>query len=271
MPSLEKALLADEVEQVVEVLVRGAGASIARFEESLPVALDGGFGAVQVLVTNWDALLEETLGSAGALLHGAFQPAGGAGAVQIHGQRVDWLMAALRSSVGAAPFSRFVGAFGSGRGMALACVAEVRDSIPDLRPLARPSAQLPDLPAGTDVLRFRRLVDLAIRGFSPPLERLQEALGLSAAELGQLFGVSRQAIDQWKVRGIPADRRHKLADLVGVVDLLERKTKAGRLPLIARRPAAAFDGRTLLEMAEADRHEELREKVERAFDWSTTA
>lgn len=253
MPSLEKALLADEVEQVVEVLVLGAGASIARFEESLPVALDGGFGAVQVLVTNWDALLEEILGSAGAL------------------QRVDWLMAALRASVAAAPFSRFVGAFGAGRGMALACVAEVRDSIPDLRPLARPYAQLPDLPAGIDVLRFRRLVDLAIRGFSPPLERLQEALGLSAAELGQLFGVSRQAIDQWKVRGVPADRRHKLADLVGVVDLLERKTKAGRLPLIARRPAAAFDGRTLLEMAEADRHEELREKLERAFDWSTTA
>jgi hypothetical protein len=155
--------------------------------------------------------------------------------------------------------------------MAVACVAKVREAVTDLAPLASPRAGLPHFTQQVDVLRFYRLVGLAIRGMSPPLERLQNALGLSNAELGEMFGVSRQAIDQWKGRGIPSDRRGQVADLLGVVDLLDRKLKEGRLPLVARRPASVFGGRSLLEMAASDEHTQLRDAVERAFDWSTTA
>jgi hypothetical protein len=268
---LDKALVAESAEQALDVLLVGAGASIARFEEAVPPALAGGFGAVQVLVSSWDSLLDEAVVSAASVLpRGALEAVDGQ-VVRLHGKRVDWLTTVLRTAVADAPFSTFVGAFGPGPGMALACVAEVRAAIPDLQPLLPPSGEPPDVPADVDVLRFRRLVDLTVRGLTPPLERLQEALGLSSVELGQLFGVSRQAIDQWKVRGVPADRRSKLGDLLGVVDLLERKLRPGRLPLVGRRPAAAFDGRTLLDLAAEDGHEELRATVERAFDWSTTA
>jgi hypothetical protein len=86
-----------------------------------------------------------------------------------------------------------------------------------------------------------------------------------------MFGVSRQAIEQWKTRGVPSDRRAKIADVVSVIDLLDRKLKTGRLPLVARRPAAAFGGRSLIELVADDGHELLKDSVEHAFDWSSTA
>jgi len=66
-------------------------------------------------------------------------------------------------------------------------------------PLALPNSGLPRFSEPVDVLRYHRLVDLAIRGMAPPLERLQDALGLSTAELGEVFGVSRQAELRGKV------------------------------------------------------------------------
>ena len=255
--SLEKALLADDAEDVASVLAVSVAAPIARFEEALPTALAGGFAAVVVVATTWDSLLEQVLRAVEFVTPLSIEP--------------DWLSSYLRAAVAEAPFSRFVGAFGRGVGMAVACVAKVRDAVDDLHPLALPLRGLPVFGYPVDPLRFYRLVELAVRGMSPPLERLQEALGLSTAELGNLFSVSRQAIDQWKGRGIPADRRAKVADLLAVVDLLDRKLKPGRLPLVARRPATAFGGRTLLELVMSDEHAQLRETVDRAFDWSTTA
>ena len=46
---------------------------------------------------------------------------------------------------------------------------------------------------------------------------------LSKSELGRLFGVTRQAIDGWRVGGVPADRQEKLASMLALADLLERK------------------------------------------------
>jgi hypothetical protein len=267
---LEKALFAEDAGVVVDILVATAGGSISRFEEALPIALAGGFSAVLVVTANWDSLLDEALRAAASAVPGAVETTAGH-IVKIHGRAVEWLSSSLRVAVADAPFSSFVGAFGPGRGMAIACLAKVREAIPDLPTLSLPRSEPPDFAPPVDVLRFHRLVGLAIRGLAPPLERLQEALGLSNAELGDLFGVSRQAIDQWKTRGIPPDRRAKVGDLLGAIDLLARKLKPGRLALVARRPATAFGGRSLLELAAADEHAELREGVERAFDWSTTA
>jgi hypothetical protein len=104
-----------------------------------------------------------------------------------------------------------------------------------------------------------------------PLRRLMEDFDLSKTELGSLFGVRRQAIDQWLERGVPADRQEKLQTLLAVVDLLERKLKPGRLPGVARRPADAYGGGTMLELIAADRHAELLEQVRDSFDWAAAA
>lgn len=267
---LDAALKADDPEDAAAILRVAVSSNISRFEEALPTALSGGFAAVVAVTRNWDSLLEEALRSASSAVPDALE-AIDVRHVKLHGEVVEWLATSLRTAVAGAPFSRFVGAFGPGVGMAMACVAKVREAIAELPPLTVPHAKLPQFSHSVDVLRFYRLVELAIRGLAPPLERLQEALGLSTTELGEIFGVTRQAIEQWRTRGIPPDRRSKVGDLLAVVDLLDRKLKPGRLPLVARRPAGAFGGRSLLELATSKEHVELRNIVERAFDWSTTA
>jgi hypothetical protein len=104
-----------------------------------------------------------------------------------------------------------------------------------------------------------------------PLRRLTDALNLSKTQLGSLFGVRRQAVDQWLDRGVPPDRQEKVLTLVAICDLLERKLKAGRLAGVARRPADAYGGKTMLEMIAADRHRELLELVRDSFDWASAA
>ncbi len=94
---------------------------------------------------------------------------------------------------------------------------------------------------------------------------------LSKSELGRLFGVTRQAIDGWLAQGVPAEREDKLATLLALADLLERKLKTDRIPGIARRPAEAYGGHTMLELIAADRQRELLELVRRSFDWSQAA
>jgi transcriptional regulator with XRE-family HTH domain len=104
-----------------------------------------------------------------------------------------------------------------------------------------------------------------------PLRRVANAFGLSKTELAGLFGVRRQALDQWLERGVPAEREDKLQTLVALAELLERKLKPGRLPGVARRPADAYGGQTMLELISEDRHRELLQRVRDSFDWASAA
>ena len=103
------------------------------------------------------------------------------------------------------------------------------------------------------------------------LDPIADTLGLTETELGRLFGVSRQAIGQWRERGLPSSRQAKAATLASICDLLSHSLKPERIPGIARRPAAAYGGLSLLEMIESDRHEKLHQKVRRSFDWAIAA
>jgi hypothetical protein len=102
------------------------------------------------------------------------------------------------------------------------------------------------------------------------LATIQDPLGLSKTELGRLFGVSRQAVDGWHRHGVPAARQVKAATAAAIVDLLSHRLKQERLPGIARRPARAYGGLTMLEMIERDRHDELLALTRRSFDWAST-
>jgi len=104
-----------------------------------------------------------------------------------------------------------------------------------------------------------------------PLRRLMDAFELSKTELGSLFGVRRQAVDQWLERGVPSERQEKVQTLIAIADLLDHKLKPGRLAGIARRPADAYGGKTMLELITADRHRELQELVRDSFDWASAA
>ncbi len=59
--------------------------------------------------------------------------------------------------------------------------------------------------------------------------------------------------------------------MAAIADILARRLKPARVPGIARRPAAAYDGETMLSLIAADRHEWLLESVRRSFDYALTA
>jgi DNA-binding XRE family transcriptional regulator len=104
-----------------------------------------------------------------------------------------------------------------------------------------------------------------------PLDHIAAVLSLTRTELARLFGVRRQALDQWEHRGLPSARQEKLATMGAIADLLAAKLKRERIPGVARRSASAYGGRSLLE-AIADGDEELvLAELRDTFDWATAA
>src|SRR6266576_3479709 len=102
------------------------------------------------------------------------------------------------------------------------------------------------------------------------LDPIAETLELSETELGRLFGVSRQAVGQWRERGVPSSRKAKVATVAAIGDLLRHQLKPERIPGIARRPAEVYGGRSMLEMIERDCEDELQAEIRRSFDWGST-
>jgi hypothetical protein len=114
------------------------------------------------------------------------------------------------------------------------------------------------------------MVATAVR-LDPGLERVSHSWRLTITDIARLFGVRRQAVQQWLDGGVPAARLPKLLAILGIADLLERNLRPERIPAIVRVPGEAYAGRSMLEMIAADRHEELLESVRRSFDWAWSA
>jgi hypothetical protein len=85
------------------------------------------------------------------------------------------------------------------------------------------------------------------------LERVASVWQLSRRELGELFGVSRQAVTKWLATGVPPDRAEQVADVQAITDLLERYLKRERIPAVVRRSAPKLDGASLLELLRTGR------------------
>lgn len=114
---------------------------------------------------------------------------------------------------------------------------------------------------------LRALVDdLDRRLETEPLAGFMQRWGLSGAETGRIFGVSRQAVSRWLEAGVPPGRAEAVADLAAATDLLERYVKRERIAAVVRRRAEALGGRSLLEMALDGRHREVHDAVVRMFD-----
>ena len=103
------------------------------------------------------------------------------------------------------------------------------------------------------------------------LDPIVETLELTETELGHLFGVSRQAVGQWRERGVPSNRMAKVTTVAAICDLLAHQLKPERIPGIARRPADAYGGLSMIEMVEHDREDELLTLIRRSFDWASPA
>ncbi|MGA2036587.1 MAG: hypothetical protein ABSH04_03270 [Acidimicrobiales bacterium] len=110
------------------------------------------------------------------------------------------------------------------------------------------------------------LEELDRRVRTDPVERLGARWRLSNAEIGRMFGVSRQAVSKWVLDGAPADRQGQLLELDAATELLERYVRPERIPAVVRRGAPTSDGSSLLDLAFQGRTAEVLTAVQIMFD-----
>lgn len=169
-------------------------------------------------------------------------------------------------------------------GLALALLARLRNILADSCTRAQVPANVrllpPDLAmtetalqdvGDTPVTQVYRLVHSALSGHRTMARQIVDAFALSAAELGELFGVTRQAATQWLATEIPRDRRAKAATVLAIADLLGHYLKVDRVAGVVRKPAQAYGGRTMIQMIKESEHERLLDLVRESFDFDKTA
>jgi transcriptional regulator with XRE-family HTH domain len=171
-----------------------------------------------------------------------------------------------------APFSPWVAARGPADGSLAAVVSELRGMLPGMTPLPAPrvstAAPLPD---DLDYTRFSRFVLLELSGAGTGLQSLLASWELSVTDLARLFGVRRQAVQQWLQDGVPPSRQPKLAAVLRIADLLERNLLPQRIPAVVRSPSPAYGDVSMLDAIAGDRHGQVLQLVRRSFDWSWSA
>ncbi len=171
-----------------------------------------------------------------------------------------------------APFTVWVEVTGrQGSGVALEALARTRALLPGVKDLPVPRSRLPRLFDSGAVMRFSELVirELDEDGSEPA--RIQRLFELTTTDLARLFGVKRQAAAAWLSKGVPASRRPKLATIGAIADILSRHVKPSRIAAVVRRPAVAYEGKSMLELIAEDKHEWLLESLRDTFTFSNTA
>ena len=96
--------------------------------------------------------------------------------------------------------------------------------------------------------------------------RVLDTWGISNAEAGRLFGVTRQAIGKWRANGLPDERRAAVGDLAAVTDLLLHHLKRERVPAVVRRPADRLGGASMVDLVGEGRSSELLDFTRSMFD-----
>jgi hypothetical protein len=128
------------------------------------------------------------------------------------------------------------------------------------------------LRTGGDTALLRQIVDrLDHQLNASPLQRTVRLWDVSASQLGEMFGISRQAASKWLNDGAPASRRDQVALLGQATDLLDQWVKRERIPAVVRRPVEQLGGRTRLEVALAGEFELLRDELADTFDLTRIA
>jgi hypothetical protein len=270
------ALVTDDAAVAAKEIAELAPDLIETLDRSVPMALRGREAATKAYVGAWGDLTGRLL----ALAHRSMPD------LVVETDQGDLMLVDVKHAPSPAgrtqleymavnaPFSPWVNRFGPGRGVAVFLLSAVREAIPGLHPLllGDDESGLPGWEIDpSDFSRFARRVWLELRREEGPLERAGHTFDLTATDLGGLFGVSRQAIGQWEEQGIPPSRQPKALAVARIADLLERNLEPGRIPAIARTPAEAYQGRSMLEMIAEDRHEELLAHVSESFDWAAPA
>jgi hypothetical protein len=275
-------LISDPAPAVVaRAAARIAGEAVDRIGTTLPLALAGDRHQVRSYVAAYRELTDRLLDAVSEARPDLIQfdeqhrvlVAVDGQARRARARTVTWVKAALDQEAMSAPFSGWVGTLGAGRGTAVAIASLLRSALPGTEPLPPPrNGRLPEWELDErGAVRFYRAVVDELSRVETPLEHIASVLGLTRTELAGLFGVRRQALDQWQARGVPAERQAKLATVGAITDLLAAKVKRDRIPGLVRRRAPAYGGRTMLEAIAAGDENEVISELRDAFDWAVAA
>lgn len=271
MPSLSDVR---ELVAAAKLIERIAGGEIERIERVLPAALLGSREAAATYVDAYRELLAAYLRELAVERPDLVAPSENGYAVPTTKPAGDWWIESLEQRAITAPFSPWVRVAGPGRGIAIALLADTREAILGLDPMPLPTepTALPDLALSAGQLtRFRRAVSDELAGDTPPLRTVRRVFGLTKSELGALFGVTRQAAAQWLDGGVPGSRSARVLTVAEIAEQLDHNLKSSQIPAIVRRPAAAYGGRTMLDVIAAGEERWLLDDVTRSFDYSSTA
>ncbi len=104
-----------------------------------------------------------------------------------------------------------------------------------------------------------------------PLRRAMTILGMTSTDIAEVMGVKRQAVDKWLLTGPPSDRVAKIGVIAEIAEILRYRLRDGMPPVVARRRAAAYADRSMLELIAADEHDWLLADVRESFDFSRVA
>lgn len=85
---------------------------------------------------------------------------------------------------------------------------------------------------------------------SRAIEEIRSIFGLSETRTARLFGVSRQAVDKWRVAGVPAGRMADVDRVLEIARVFKKRLKAERIPQAVTTPAKGLHGSTILEVLE---------------------
>jgi hypothetical protein len=276
----DRLLTASDPRVVARAAVNVGGEAIAQIEATLPGALAGQSGQVRAYVHAYRTLTDRVLDAAadaGVEFLSVDENGHASFVVQAKSRRWHpsagrWMKPALEREAMSVPFSGWVGTLGVGQGTAGAVAALVRASLPGMEPIAPPNGRVPDWDLNeVQLVRFSHAVLDELSAADRPLEHISDTVGLTRTELAALFGVRRQAVDQWEVRGVPPERQEKLATLGEIADLLAAKLKRERIPGVVRRPAAAYGDRSILDAIAGGDEELVLEQLREAFDWASAA
>lgn len=97
------------------------------------------------------------------------------------------------------------------------------------------------------------------------LARSAAILGLTKTDTGQLFGVTRQAIDNWYKQGIPMNRVADVDRIADVARALHARFVPERIPHIAHASLPGLNGRTILEAIRINGTQVVLNMLDRAF------
>lgn len=234
------------------------GELLSSLSQCLPDALHGSEDATRVYVAAYRRLTDALLEQGRTLCPDRIvETPAGLTFCDARGRPAIALTDVLESLSVEAPFTSWTLQLPVAEAVAVHLVNRMREMLSC--PLLTEPSEPPEVEDDLAAQRFIRWVRFHLNrpDAANPLRRVMEALELSKTETASLFGVSRQAIGQWVADGVPTERQEKLATLLALCDLLERKLKADRLPGIARRPAEVYGGLTMLELVAEDRHNEL--------------